>query len=557
MNWVWVRFGPPLVALRGVAGNRALRRTSIAFLIFSGAEAATWVAILVFAYERGGASATGLVGLLLLLPAGVLAPIGAALGDRYRRERVLGFGYLAQAIATGLTAVAIALDAPDAAVYAGAVVAMVTMTTSRPAHHSLMPTLAQTPDEVTAANSVSSLGDGLGSTLGTLSVTVLLAVGTVGLVYGAAAVMLAFGALAVLMLGAHTAPASSGRLRPWGLVIEAGHAFGVIARSPGPRLLVGLAALMTVAWGAFDVLLVSVAIDVLGWGDSGVGALQTAAGLGALAGAAGSVALVGRRGLWPAIVGATIVLAAGFVLAGSTRGVALVVVATLAAGGALTVLDVVGRTLLQRVVDDAILTRVFGVIEALWMAGVGVGSGIAGVLTRTFSIPTALAIVGGGLVVLTVPTIPGLRRIDRAAVVPERQFSLVRGLAMFAPLPRTELERVARQLTRIVTPTGADVVVQGETGDRFYVIDAGAFDVIVDGAPIRRLGEGDFFGEIALLHDVPRTATVRAAEDGAVWALDQEEFLATVTGQPQAERAAHAISAERLRGLAQRDEPNA
>ena len=105
MNWVWVRFGPPLVALRGVAGNRALRRTSIAFLIFSGAEAATWVAILVFAYERGGASATGLVGLLLLLPAGVLAPIGAALGDRYRRERVLGFGYLAQAIATGLTAV--------------------------------------------------------------------------------------------------------------------------------------------------------------------------------------------------------------------------------------------------------------------------------------------------------------------------------------------------------------------------------------------------------------------------------------------------------------------
>ena len=482
MNWVWVRFGPPLVALRGVAGNRALRRTSIAFLIFSGAEAATWVAILVFAYERGGASATGLVGLLLLLPAGVLAPIGAALGDRYRRERVLGFGYLAQAIATGLTAVAIALDAPDAAVYAGAVVAMVTMTTSRPAHHSLMPTLAQTPDEVTARE------------LGLLARRwarqhARHAVGhrAAGRRHGGHGVR---GGGRDAGVRRARGPDARGRtprrhrrdaLRPWGLVIEAGHAFAVIARSPGPRLLVGLAALMTVAWGAFDVLLVSVAIDVLGLGDSGVGALQTAAGLGALAGAAGSVALVGRRGLWPAIVGATIVLAAGFVLAGSTRGVALVVAATLAAGGALTVLDVVGRTLLQRVVDDAILTRVFGVIEALWMAGVGVGSGIAGVLTRTFSIPTALAIVGGGLVVLTVPTIPGLRRIDHAAVVPERQFSLVRGLAMFAPLPRTELERVARQLTRIVTPTGADVVVQGETGDRFYVIDAGAFDVIVDG----------------------------------------------------------------------------
>jgi CRP-like cAMP-binding protein len=97
---------------------------------------------------------------------------------------------------------------------------------------------------------------------------------------------------------------------------------------------------------------------------------------------------------------------------------------------------------------------------------------------------------------------------------------------------------------------GTDVVVQGETGDRFYVIDAGSFDVLVDGRPVRRLGEGDAFGEIALLHDVPRTATVRALDDGAVWTLDQEEFLATVTGQPQVASAAHALSAERLRDRA-------
>ena len=549
VNRVWVRFGPPLVALRGVAGSRALRRTSIAFLIFSGAEAATWIAILVFAFDRGGPAATGLVGFLLLLPAGVIAPVAAALGDRRRRERVLGYGYLAQAVATGLTGAAMAFGAPDAVVYSAAVVAMAAMTTSRPAHHSLMPSLAATPDEVAAANSVSSMCDGLGGTLGTLLVTLILAVAGAGEVYIVAAGLLAVSATAVLTLGAHTNPSVPGPLRPWKLIAEAGHGFASIAREPGPRLLVWIAALMTTAWGAFDVLLVSVAIDVLGLGESGVGALQTAAGVGALVGAAGSFVLVGGRRLWTAMVGAIVVLAAGVAGSGS-ESLLVVVAAAVVAGGAITVLDVVGRTLLQRVVDDAVLTRVFGVVEALWMAGVGLGAGVAGVLIGVFSIPTALLAIGISLVLLTLPAVGCLRRIDREAAVPQRQLLLLRSLTMFAPLSRPELERLASQLDRVTVRAGTDVVVQGETGDRFYVIDAGSFDVLVDGRMVRRLGEGDAFGEIALLHDVPRTATVRPVDDAAVWTLDQEEFLATVTGQPQVSSAAHALSAERLRDSA-------
>jgi predicted MFS family arabinose efflux permease len=462
---------------------------------------------------------------------------------------VLGYGYLMQAIATGFTGAAMMLGASDAVVYSGAVVAMCAMTTSRPAQHSLMPSLAATPDEVAAANSVSSMCDGLGGTLGTLATTVLLAVAGAGEVYVVAAVLLGVSALAVLTLGAHTSPSVPGRLHPWRLVVEAGHGFASIAREPGPRLLVWIAALMTTAWGAFDVLLVSVAFDVLGLGESGVGALQTAAGVGALVGAAGSVALVGGRRLWVAMVGAIVVLAVGVAVSG-VDSLAVVAAAAVVAGGAITVLDVVGRTLLQRVVDDAVLTRVFGVVESLWMAGVGVGSGLAGLLIGAFSIPTALLVVGISLVLLTLPVVGGLRRLDRSAAVPERQLVLLRSLTMFAPLSRPELERLASQLDRLPVRAGTDVVVQGETGDRFYVIDAGSFDVLVDGRPVRRLGEGDAFGEIALLHDVPRTATVRAVHDGAVWALDQEEFLATVTGQPQVASAAHALSAERLRDIA-------
>jgi CRP-like cAMP-binding protein len=92
-----------------------------------------------------------------------------------------------------------------------------------------------------------------------------------------------------------------------------------------------------------------------------------------------------------------------------------------------------------------------------------------------------------------------------------------------------------------------EVIRQGDVGDRFYVIDAGRFEIVIDGARVAVQSEGDHFGEIALLHDVPRTATVAAIEDGAVWALDQEEFLATLTDLPQAATEAHRISAERMR----------
>ncbi|HEY6566772.1 MAG TPA: MFS transporter [Actinomycetota bacterium] len=548
MNWVRVRSGPPIAALRGVAANRSLRRVEASFLLFNLAEGAVWVAILVYAFQRGGTQATGLVGLMLLVPAGIIAPVAAALGDRYRRERVLAIGHLVQVAAVGATAVAMLADLENEVVYGFAIVAAAAMTTTRPAHHSLLPGLARTPDEVTAANSVSSLAEGIGGTLGTLATAALLALGEPGAVYAVMAGVLAFAALSLVGVHAERSWPDGEAMGPLTLVTDAVRGFVSIARSRDPRLLVALAALMTVAYGAFDVLLVSIAIEELGIGESGVGLLQTSVGVGALVGAAGSVTLVGRRAMVPAFLFATAMLALGIAGSAVATTVAVVLVAVLVTGGALTLLDVVGRTLLQRVADDDLLTRVFGVVEALWMAGVGVGAAIAAVLVNRVGLQAALVSVAVGIVVFTLPTIGGLRRLDRDAVMPVRQLELLRNLTMFAPLPGPELERVARQMDLVATTKGTDVVRQGEYGDRFYVIDEGTFQVVVDGRPVRALHEGDHFGEIALLHDVPRTATVTATEDGAVWTLDQEEFLATVTGMPQASNAAHAISTERLRG---------
>ena len=548
MNWLLVTLGPPLRAVRGVVGNRPIRRAELAFLAFNVAEPATWIAILVYAFDRGGTSATGLVALVLLVPAAVVAPIAAALGDRRRRDRVVAFGYAAQAVATGLTAVAMLLELPDLVVYGAAVVAMATYTTGRPGHHSLLPGLARSPEEVAAANSVSSLAEGVGGTGGTAAVTVLLAVSTAGVAYLAMALVLVVAAALAftVRLERDELPPEAG-VSPWSLVVDAGRGAVELARQPGPRLLLVLAASLTLVWGTLDVLLVTLAFETLDIGEAGVGALHTAVAVGMFVGAAASVALVGRSRLTPALVLGAIALGAAIGALGLGDAIAVALVASGVVGAATTLLDVAGRTFLQRVVDDALLTRVFGTIEAMWMLGFGLGGPIAAALHSVLGLRGSFVLVAAVTPVVTVLGVGGLRRLDRQAVVPALQLRLISALPMFAPLPAHDRERLARQLDRIGTRTGDEVVRQGDLGDRFYVIESGAFDVLVDGRTIQTLAEGDHFGEVALLHDVPRTATVRAATDGAVWALDQEEFLATVTGMPQARTAAHELSAERLR----------
>jgi MFS family permease len=269
--------------------------------------------------------------------------------------------------------------------------------------------------------------------------------------------------------------------------------------------------------------------------------------VGLFVGAGISVAFATRRTLAGGIVAAAALYALGGILFGLSTTTAIVVVAAIAYGASITLLDVLARTLLQRTTSDDLLTRVFGAVEALWLLAYAAGAAIAPPLESWIGLPVSFAVLGCTMLITGAVSFAGLRRIDQAAVVPERQLQLLGAIPMFAPLPHIDLERIGRQLDRIETPVGTELIRQGDVGDRFYVVDAGTFEIVRDGARIDTAGEGGYFGEIALLHDVPRTATVRTIADGAVWALDQEEFLATITGLPQAARAAHEISAERRR----------
>jgi len=519
----------------------------LAFLLFNVAEPAMWVAILVFAFDRGGTRAAGFVTILLMVPAGILAPVVASLGDRFPKERVVRLGYLAQAVTTAAVGVAIAADAAAGLVYGLATLAAITYTTGRPNHHALLPGLSRTPEELAAANSVSSLMEGVGGTVGSIAATVMLAVSGAGAVYGLAAISL-FLAVATT-LGVH-APADGharGAFRPWSLLTDAWQGLVTVVRSPDARPPVAITAVLTAAVGAVGVLTVPLAVEELDLGNPGVGYVTTMISVGLLVGAAASIGLAARRRLALAIVLSAAWFALSAVLYGVTATVIVVTVASIVYGSAITLLDVLGRTLLQRTVRGDVLTRVFGAVEALWLLGYGAGAAAAPLLERWLGLGLAFAACGGVMLVAALAALPGLRRIDERTVVPERQLSLLRRIPMFAPLPPLDLERIARQLDRIQVPSGTEVIRQGDIGDRFYAVDAGSFEILRDGSPIATAVEGDYFGEIALLRDVPRTATVRAMSDAAVWALDQEEFLATMTGLPQAESAARAISEERRR----------
>jgi len=546
MNRLLTHLGPPLRALRGVFRNRAIRRMQLAFLLFNVAEPAMWVAILVYAFDEGGTRAVGLVSILCLVPAGLLAPFAAGLGDRFPRERVVRFGYLTQAVVTGGLALALGLGAPPLAVYLVAMVACIPYTAGRPNHHALLPSLGDAPDEVAAANSVSALTEGVGYAIGGLTAAVLATIGA-GAIVAVAAVVL--GLAFVLTLGIH-APIGAidlGSFRAWTLAVDAVDGIRRIATTRGTRILVLIAGALAIATGAIGVLLVPLAIDRLGLGDSGVGFLSTIQSVGLFIGAGASVAFATRRRLAGGIVAATALYAIGSVLFGLATTTLIAVVAAIVYGASITLLDVLARTLLQRTTGDDLLTRVFGAVEALWLLAYAAGAAIAPMLESRIGLPVSFAVLGCTMLVAGVVSLAGLRRIDDAAVVPERQLHLLTGIPMFAPLPHIDLERIGRQLDLIATPAGTELIRQGDVGDRFYVVQAGTFEIVRDGTRIDTAAEGGYFGEIALLHDVPRTATVRALVDGAVWALDQEEFLATVTGLPQAARAAQSISAERRR----------
>lgn len=537
-----------LRVLLSVVRDPSLLRIEVAYLGFSMAENGTWVAILVYAYSRGGAVAAGLVATIMLVPSAVIAPVAAYAGDRFRRDRVLVVGYVLQAVAMGATAGALFADAPVWIVYTAATSAAVAVTVTRPAQNALLPSVTTTVEHLTAANATSGVVEGAGIFAGPFIAGVILSISEPGTVFAAFAAtsLVSAGLVARLRLASGEAmPRTRMPIREVARQTLGG--LSVLRRERDVRLIVLILSTGIVVVGALDVLYVAAAIDLLDLGDGGAGFLTSAFGIGGIFGAAASVLLVGRRRLTPSMAAGSLTVGIPLVTLGVVPSAATAPALFAAAGAGRSVADVAGRTLLQRIAPDEVLARVFGALEGLSMVSLAIGSAAASVLIEAFGVDAALIVTG---VVLPATLLLAWRRllsIDREAAVPDEQVvSLLRRLPLFAPLPAPVIERLVANLIPVSVEPGTAFIVQGEPGDRFYVILEGEADVTVDGMPISVASTGDYVGEIALLRDSPRTATVTARTPMRLLALEREPFLQAVTGHPQSRAAAETVVQERL-----------
>jgi len=524
-----------------VVGNRELRRVLLAFVGFNAAEWGVWIALLVYAYARGGAAEEGIVAVIQLVPAALFALLASSLGDRKPPLRVLAAAYVVQSAAMGATATVLLASGPAPAAYALAAVAATAVTITRPTQAVLLPALARTPDELTAANVASGWIESVGMLAAPALAAVLLGAGGAGVVFAVMAAVAAASALLVAPLHGPAA-ASAGDEPVLAAVVEG---VRVVAREPGPRALVWLLGVEAVAIGALDVLYVVLAVAVLGHSGASAGYLNAAFGAGGVAGVAVTVALVGRQRLVPWLLGGLVVCSAALGGVAATPSFAVAGVLLAVCGVGRTTLDVAGRTLLQRVARPDALARVFGLLEGVSMAGIAVGSAAAAALVAFVGGRGSFVFLGAALPLGVLVVLRGVLGADRAAL-PTVEIARLRAQPLFAALGPAVLEALARSLEPVTVPAGTAVVREGETGDRFYLVAEGELEATRHGVRVGRLERGDCFGEIALLRGVPRTATVTALTAARLDALSAEQFLAAVTGHPQAYRAAEALVQDRL-----------
>ena len=535
-----------LGAFRALAANQALVRVVGAYALFILTEYSVWVAMLVFAYSRGGATIAGLVAVAQLVPAAVLAPVAAAVADRRSPVALLTGGYLAQAGAMAATAVAVIAGAPTAA-YAAAVVAAAAVTTTRPAQSTLIPSVCATPDQLTAANVVVGWVEAAGIAAAGLLTGALITLGGAGSVFAVCAALGVVAALLVARLrsAALAAPTAAPREHVRALLAGLGEGLRLTGREPRLRLMLALLTAEAVVAGALDLLVVILAVNVLGRSPAWAGYLNFACGAGAVLAATVSMVLVGRRLGVPMLASAVLLSCALAALAfglGLTGTVALLAVA----GASHALLDVASRTLLQRSAPAHLTGRVFGILEGLTMAGLALGALIVPLLMHLGGSRLALLGVAAVLPLAIAAGGRALFSLDAGAPVPVVEIALLRSLPLFAALPAPALEALAAALRPVDVPAGTVLIRQGDLGDAYYAIAAGELDAVADGHLLRRCGRGEGVGEIALLRAVPRTATVIAHTGATVYELNREPFLTAVLGHPATRRQADRIADARL-----------
>jgi hypothetical protein len=523
-----------------------LRRLAVASAVSTTARWTYMVALLVVAYDQAGAVGLAVLGLARTVPTMVAVPLLGAVGSRVPAARMLALTYAARAAVIAVAALAMTWHAAAFVVVIAAFDAVLGVF-RRPVQASLLPFVTHSAGDLVAANVATSTGDGLAAVVGPLvGGAILAATGPAPVLVLSA---LGFAAAAVLAggvraPGATVSPAAASTLH----ALRAGAA--AIAGSGIPRLVVAGFLVESLVTGALGVLLVPTATELLGSSAAGVGPLYAALGLGGLGGAIVAIVAIGPGRL-----------AGTFLVALAGCGLPLVILAAMAtpasavsmlavAGVAGAALDVAGYSLLQRTLTSKVRANAMAMFEGLAQAALGLGGIVVPIMIAVLGVAGALGAFGASLAVVAALLAPSLLRHRDVLATRSADVDRLRRVALFEPLPLAVVEELAAGATALEFGTGSTLIKEGDPGDLYYVITAGQIVVSREGRHVADVAAGGGVGEIALMRNVPRTATVVAAGHVHALAINGPDFLAAITGHPRSLQAAVRAADERLEELA-------
>lgn len=503
-------------------------------------EFAAWVAVLVVAFDEGGASATGLAVTAQLLPAALLAPLVSAAGDRFARDRVIAVAFTVQAIAAASITIALIASAPLAVVYVFAAVFTVASTASPATVASLLVHHARTPSQLMGWNITRSAVRAAGSLTGPLLVAIGLAIGTPSEIFGGLAAACGLAALlAGLRLPRDDRMPSTLSIST--VLDDSWKGVTYVATTRAPRQIVGFIGASELLVGALDVVFVAVAYDQLGRGGSATALITVAYATGTLIAAA----VTSRRRSWRItrlITLGSLMLSLPLLAMGETSLLIAVLALSAVLGAGNGMIEIGTQTLLQRSCTETMTSRAYGALDSTALAAAALGAALTGAVIDGDLTVTLISIGLIGAVVLLGGSIR-LRSTERSirSADPELVVAL-RSVSFLSSLPQPTLEHLARTSERRVVPAGVGIVIEGEPGDEFFLLRSGAVDISIGARVINQLSAPASFGEIALLRDVVRTATVTTAQASELVVIGQDEFLDAVCRTATSNRGALEVS---------------
>lgn len=547
--------------MRGEAGveshpNREVQRYVVSHLLSVIAEWSALIGLLVYTLDRAGARSVGLASFAALAPYLLLSSTTARLAQVHPPALVRLIALQAQVLGFGIAGLCAVMSGPIAVAIGATALGFTGATATRPAGAVLLPALVRSSRELTATNVSVGRCDSASVLLGPLMATGLLALSGGGAVLVGCAVLVGLAAFVAAWDVRGGPPAgrddhphggaagdSAPGWRPRLMRVLGTPLAGVfhVARRPGADGVLAAAAGQFFMVGAFDIILVVIASEHAELGKSGAGILGACFGAGAFLSMTVAGFVAGRARLAPLILALLVLMAVVCAFFGAEVGVVTAVIALPILGASRSLIDLMSRVLLQRSAPPSQLADVFGALESASGAGLLLGSLFAQILISVWGTSAALFGISGLFGLLTVVLIGPLRTVDNGADVPVVVMSLLQRMPVFAPLPPMALEAVARSVVEVTVAAGEEVIRQGEPGDRFYAVADGSFDVVRSGELLGTVERGGGFGEIALLVNVPRTATVTATRTGRLLAIESAPFLLAVTGYEPARQAARRI----------------